>query len=85
MEISQPALEDRNGVILGYEIIFHGLLDSYSTTEVDQPFIVPDLLPSTTYFYTVAARTVNGTGPASPSTSVTTTAPGDIIDRECVT
>ena len=81
MVISQPALEDRNGIIIGYDIDFiqfsSGALKSYSTTETEQPFTATDLLPSTTYSYTVAARTVNGTGPASPSATVTTDVGGN--------
>ena len=77
MAISQPAIEDRNGIVIGYDItlthVSSGAQMSYTTNELDQPFIATNLLPSTTYSYTVAARTIIGAGPSTASSLVTTT------------
>lgn len=89
MEISQPILQDRNGIIIGYTIQFtqvsNGTMKSFTTSEVEQPFIAEDLLPCTSYSYTVAARTASGTGPYSSSSSVTTNDTGKswVSDAVC--
>ena len=80
LQISQPTLQDRNGLITGYSVHFtqvsSGLILSFTASQVGQPFTATTLLPYTTYSYTVAARTVNGTGPASASVTITTAQAG---------
>ena len=89
LEITQPAVEERNGEILGYEIIFTqlstGVSQSFTAPRIDGQenvlFAATDLLPETTYSYTVAASTSIGTGPARESPTVTTTAIGNKISH----
>ena len=80
MEISQPTLENRNGIITGYTIAVtqaaDGAITTHVTSEVNQSFTVTSLHPYTIYFYTVAAHTVNGTGPPSVRSSITTAEAG---------
>ena len=69
MEISRPTNAHRNGIIVSYTITITQFLNGsvwiHMTSEVDRPFTVMSLSPYTEYTYTVAASTVNGTGPAS--------------------
>ena len=80
MAISQPTIQNRNGEITGYTIRFiqesNGVVKIYTTLQVGQPFTATTLLPYTSYSYTVAAQTINGTGPFSRSSMVVTAETG---------
>ena len=87
MIISPPALQDRNGEITSYLVrltrVSNGAVRTFTTSQVGQPFTATGLLPYTTYSLTVAARTVNGTGPSTSSFSVTTAETGNGGTPKC--
>ena len=63
---SPPPKDDRNGVILGYNVTYYPLLAPMNVTEtsVNETFVViPDLEIYTEYSVSVAAFTAVGTGP----------------------
>ena len=69
-----PLREHQNGIITGYDVIVTqasngNRVDTSSTTSI---VIVSSLTPYTLYLVNVKAKTVNGTGPASESYSVST-------------
>ena len=74
--ISQPAPADRNGEILSYAILITESVSGdqviHTTHDAGGEFTLVSLSPYTMYTSTVAATTVNGTGPYSPTLPFTT-------------
>ena len=68
VEWAQPAVEKRNGLIVGYKIsikenekqIWHSNVDSEPRSK-----IISGLLPGNKYSVRITAKTINGSGPAS--------------------
>lgn len=75
-----PLLSERNGVILNYTVLLRQSPSSEPRTVYSQATstLLHPLAPKTTYFYSVAASTVAGTGPFSDYVQVTTPDEGNI-------
>ena len=69
---SPPEPQDINGVIRGYTVTLLEMdtLESITDTTNQTSITLSSLIPSFTYVYTVAARTVS-LGPASPEMNIT--------------
>ena len=60
---------ERNGFITGYQRVG---MNSGTMIAPNQIFTAADLTPATTYIFRVAGVSINGTGPFSTPTTVTT-------------
>ena len=71
-----PALEHRNGIITGYTVrlTYSDGSGPYSTGATTRNLVIQSLNPYTLYICSVAAKTVNGTGPFSITVTVQTEA-----------
>ena len=69
----QPEQQHRNGNITHYRLRLNKQDSStYSYVNVEPLYVVRSLSPFTQYTWSVAAATINGTGPYSSNTSIET-------------
>ena len=79
LNIEEPLPEHQNGIITGYLVSLtqasSGRRQEFSPSR--STITIPSLTPYTRYFITVAAKTINGTGPPSESYEVSTLEAGE--------
>ena len=74
LQWEEPLEEERNGIITGYQLRLEregGEMDTVQVQETSHLFT--QLEDDTTYYYSIAANTVKGTGPYSDREMVTIT------------
>ena len=76
-----PALEDRNGIIVGYRINLTVVTTGFNfeLISTEENISITSLRPYTSYAIRIAAMTVVGTGPYSSALSIMTGPAGNCI------
>lgn len=79
----EPSLDQHNGILLGYSVTVMNIKDSIklhvnATAIFISDVVLSPLKPFTSYNVSVAATTINGTGPLSSPLEFTTAQTGEV-------
>ena len=84
IEWQAPDIEEQNGVLIGYNIVYGSSLESTNVTTLNTEIILDDLDIFTQYSINVSARTVVGAGPVEETTAQTLGDSKSVMDFETI-